>query len=73
MRDYFFTDPVGVKLHRHQKNEGKIKRSIFGEERDVEGICRAKMGTCQNNFRNGYSGLLAFGLDRLRDNYVIDI
>jgi hypothetical protein len=31
------------------------------------------MATCQNNFRNGYSGLPAFGLDRLRDNYVIDI
>jgi len=35
--------------------------------------CRAKMATCQNNFRNGYSGLPAFDLDRLRDNYVIDI
>jgi len=61
------------KLHHHQKNEGKIERSIFGEGQDVEGICRAKMATCQNNFRNGYSGLPAFGLDRLRDNYVIDI
>jgi hypothetical protein len=64
---------VGIKLHHHQKNEGKIERSIFGEGQDVEGICRAKMATCQNNFRNGYSGLPAFGLDRLRDNYVIDI
>jgi cytochrome c len=36
----------------------------------VEGICRAKMGACQNSFRNCYSGLPAFGLDRLRDNDV---
>jgi hypothetical protein len=32
-----------------------------------------KMATCQNNFRHGYSGLPAFDLDRLRDNYLIDI
>src|SRR6516164_194828 len=69
----FSLNPVGVELHRHQKNEGKIERSIFGEEQDVEGICRAKMGACQNSFRNCYSGLPAFGLDRLRDNDVIDI
>jgi hypothetical protein len=43
-RHYFFIDPVGVKLHRHQKNEGKIERSIFGEGQDVEGICRDQDG-----------------------------
>jgi len=31
------------------------------------------MATCQNNFWNGYSGLPAFGLDRLRNNDDIDI
>jgi hypothetical protein len=29
------------------------------ENQSVEGICRAKMAACQNNFWNGYSGLPA--------------
>jgi hypothetical protein len=31
------------------------------------------MATCPNHFRNGYSDLPAFDLDRLRDNDVVDI
>src|SRR5262249_15023822 len=56
-----------------RKRPVRCSRKLRQEGQDVEGICRAKMATCQNNFRNGYSGLPAFGLDRLRDNYVIDI
>jgi len=69
----FYTDSVGVELHRHQKDEGKVEKSILGKEQDVARICRAKITACQNNFWNGYSDLPAFDLDGLRNYYIIDI